>query len=295
MTDQGLGLLIPWLGRFSVVVTVHDLIAVRATLGDIEGIPQASLWRGSFQRLIFWALRFPSTLICVSDKTRRDWERLAGADHRVHVVMNPLDPAFELQPRAAEASGLPASFVLHVGNGLWYKNRDGLLRIYAALKKRMGREQVPALVLMGAPASAAERQLAHALEIEDCLHWLPRPTTASIVSAYDCAQALIFPSLEEGFGWPVLEAMARGCPVFTSKRAPLTEVGGEAVEYIEPQNAEQAAEVIADRLRQGAVWRDKKSEQGRWRAREFSMSRFSGQMHEVYAGLLNASRPQAIL
>jgi glycosyltransferase involved in cell wall biosynthesis len=287
VTDQGMGPLIPWLNGFRVILTVHDLIAVRATIGEISGIPRAGWWRGGFQRCILWALRFPSTVVCVSEKTRQDCKRLIGPDHRFHVVLNPLDPAFDAQAEAVVLPGLPITFLLHVGNGLWYKNREGVLRIYAALRMRIGLEAVPALVMMGAPATLEEQQLAAELGIAPQVIWMNRPPTSWIVAAYDQAQALIFPSLEEGFGWPVLEAMARGCPVFTSNRPPLTEVGGNAVEYIDPGNAEQAAGVIADCLRLGTVWREQKSAQGRLRAREFSTTRFGTQMREVYDTLLN--------
>ncbi len=294
VTDQGLGPLIPWLNGFRVIVTVHDLIAVRAAIGDIPGIPRAG-WRGAFQRYIFWALRFPSTIVCVSKKTRQDCERLVGQGHRFHVVLNPLDPAFEVQAGAGAAPELPVSFLLHVGNGLWYKNREGVLRIYAALRRRLGMELAPVLVMMGAPATEAEHELVMALGIGSSVTWLARPPTSWIVAAYDQAQALIFPSLEEGFGWPVLEAMARGCPVFTSNRAPLTEVGGDAVVYIDPENTEQAAGVITDCLRQGAAWREQKSAQGRLRAREFSISRFGEEMLEVYASLLKSPDQEQVL
>ncbi|MDI1315127.1 glycosyltransferase [Prosthecobacter sp.] len=288
VTDQGLGPLIPWLRGFGVIVTVHDLIAVRAAIGDIPSIPRAGWWRGAFQRYIFWALRFPSTIVCVSNKTREDCERLVGQEHRFHVVLNPLDPAFEVQAETVCAPELPLSFLLHVGNGLWYKNREGVLSIYAALRRRLGLESAPALVMMGAAATEAENELVVTLGIGSCVTWFARPPTSMIVAAYDQAQALIFPSFEEGFGWPVLEAMARGCPVFTSNRAPLTEVGGDAVEYIDPENVEQAAEVITECLRQGAAWREQKSAQGRLRARELSVSRFGEEMVEVYTRVLNS-------
>lgn len=287
VTDQGLGPLIPWMNGFRVIVTVHDLIAVRAAIGDIPGIPRAGWWRGGFQRFIFWSLRLPSTIVCVSEKTYRDCERLVGPDHHFHVVLNPLDPEFDAQAEAVVAPVLPKSFLLHVGNGLWYKNRKGVLLIYAALRGQTGLESVPSLVMMGAAPTEAENELVVELEIGASITWLSNPPTSWIVAAYDQALALIFPSLEEGFGWPVLEAMARGCPVFTSNRAPLTEVGGDAVEYIDPENSEAAAEVISNRLRLGAAWREQKSAQGHLRAQSFSTERFSMQMRKVYESVLN--------
>ncbi|MFZ2276146.1 MAG: glycosyltransferase [Prosthecobacter sp.] len=287
VTDQGLGPLIPWLAGFRVIVTVHDLIAVRAAIGDIPSISRAGWWRGGFQRYIFWALRFPSTLVCVSEKTRQDCERLVGHEHRFHVVLNPLDPEFDTQVEAAAPPNLPVNFLLHVGNGLWYKNRVGVLRIYAALIQRMSLAAMPEMVMMGDPATEIERQLVAELGIGDRVIWLARPPTSWIVAAYDRAQALIFPSLEEGFGWPVLEAMSRGCLVFTSNQPPLTEVGGDVIEYIDPENCESAAAMIADCLRKDETWRQQQSLKGRLRAQEFSVERFSMQMRKVYESLLN--------
>jgi len=66
-----------------------------------------------------------------------------------------------------------------------------------------------------------------------------------VLALYSRAQCLIFPSLVEGFGLPVLEAMACGCPVFTSGRLPMTEVGGAAARYFNPDDPADAAAVIA--------------------------------------------------
>ncbi|MFC5455685.1 glycosyltransferase [Prosthecobacter fluviatilis] len=286
VTDQGWGPLIPWMGGFRVMVTVHDLIAVRASIGEIPGMGSTGWWGGWFQRCILWALRFPSTIVCVSEKTLQDCKRLVGKGHDFHVVLNPLDPEFALQLKAENGvPDLPASFLLHVGNGLWYKNRAGVLRIYAALVRHSGLKAVPSMVMMGDPATEAERQLAADLGIESSVVWMARPPTSWIVSAYDRALALIFPSLEEGFGWPVLEAMSRGCPVFASNRAPLTEVGGGAAEYIDPEAPQQAAMLIAQRLEQGDVWRRQCALMGRQRAEMFSINHFGEQMRAVYAGM----------
>ena len=285
VTDQGLGPLIPWLSGFRVIVTVHDLIAVRAAAGEISGQRLTGWWRGGFQRCILWSLRMPSTLICVSEKTRNDCERLLGDQHQFQVVLNPLDPEFKAEVSNA-APRLPAVFLLHVGNGLWYKNRTGVLRIYAALIRSM--ELVPDMVMMGDPSTKEETELVTQLGLTVRVQWLERPPTSWIAAAYDRAQALIFPSLEEGFGWPVLEAMSRGCPVFTSNRPPLTEVGGDAVEYIDPEDGEGAAKVIAACLRQGETWRQQQAQKGRLRAQEFSMERFSMQMRTAYEHLLNS-------
>ncbi|MEM9542668.1 MAG: glycosyltransferase, partial [Cyanobacteria bacterium P01_E01_bin.42] len=65
---------------------------------------------------------------------------------------------------------------------------------------------------------------------------------------YSSATALLFPSLQEGFGWPIIEAQACGCPVFTSERPPMTEICGTTGIYVDPENHEQAAEIISNSL-----------------------------------------------
>src|ERR1700723_3377469 len=66
---------------------------------------------------------------------------------------------------------------------------------------------------------------------------------------YSCALATLFPSLEEGFGWPILEAQACGCPVVNTDRRPMNEVAGDAAILINPAKPEEAARTIADALR----------------------------------------------
>ncbi|MDT9189897.1 MAG: glycosyltransferase, partial [Limnospira sp. PMC 894.15] len=65
---------------------------------------------------------------------------------------------------------------------------------------------------------------------------------------YSAAIALLFPSLQEGFGWPIIEAQACGCPVFTSHIPPMTEVGGDVAIYIDPKNPQESATKILDSL-----------------------------------------------
>lgn len=284
VTDQGFGTVIPWIADFPVVVTIHDLIAVRSAAGHIPERSRAA-WRGLFQRHILWALHFPCAVICVSRKTQADCEHLLGLGRDYHVVLNPLDPEFKGDTTQLNVPGLPAAFLLHVGNGLWYKNRPGVLKIYAELTWRPA--PVPELVMMGDPPSMEERSLLGVLKIEDRVIWLSRPPTSWVMAAYDRATALIFPSLDEGFGWPVLEAMSRGCPVFTSNRPPLSEVGGEAVDYIDPENPETAAGVIWARLQEGDSWRVARSSAGRLRAQKFSVERFGEELREVYQSVLD--------
>lgn len=279
LTDQGLGLVIPWIRDFPVIVTCHDLIAVRGALGEIPAM-QRSKWRGLFQRLILSALRLPSTIVSISNKTYVDCKRLLGVGHDFRLIYNPLDPEFGGDPIDVEVPGLPNRFILHVGNSLWYKNRPGVLKIYAALLPLSS--DIPDIVLMGDPPTDVEKELCNELGINDRVLWISRPPGKWIVAGYDRACLLLFPSLEEGFGWPLLEAMSRGCPVISSNRQPLSEIGADAAIYVDPEEHASAALVVWEFLKKGDPERRKYSALGRMRAKDFSLEKFASEWLSVY-------------
>ncbi|WP_265593600.1 glycosyltransferase [Verrucomicrobium sp. BvORR034] len=198
---------------------------------------------------------------------------------RVHV---PLDPFF-CESVSTDASISP--FLLHVGNSAWYKNRTGLLRLYGELCTLDAR--VPPLHLYGEPLQDHELAVLTELQLHSRVTCHPRPSNEAIRLAYNQATALIFPSLEEGFGWPPLEAMACGCPVFTSNRAPLTEIGGPAAEYIDPENPADAAATIAKCLALGPAWREEKVRAGKIRAAQFTSAGFMREMSQSYLSVLD--------
>lgn len=278
--DQGNSLYLTWFRYGKTLVTCHDFIAIRASLG-MGGKPKPSI----VQKWILYSLRKAKSYVFVSHHTRQLAQSLLGnAASRCAVVANPLDPSWlNAQPPSSEGRKTEP-FLLHVGNSAWYKNRPGLFRIYAALRQAL--PLAPALHLYGEPLQPQETALLHELDIVDHVTCHARPTDEAIRLAYHRAEALIFPSLEEGFGWPPLEAMACGCPVFASNRPPLTEIGGDAVEYIDPEHPGQAAALIASRLQQGQPWRNERAAAGRARAAEFNMERFTSEMIAVYQTVL---------
>jgi glycosyltransferase involved in cell wall biosynthesis len=135
-------------------------------------------------------------------------------------------------------------FLLNVGGGQWYKNRPGLLKIYAALTHDLS-PPAPKLVMVGKPLSQADERLAQTLGIAQEITLLTDVSNEDLEALYCAAEGLLFPSLNEGFGWPIAEAQACGCPVFTSNRPPMTEVGGESALYFDPESPEDAAKKIA--------------------------------------------------
>jgi glycosyltransferase involved in cell wall biosynthesis len=166
--------------------------------------------------------------------------------------------------------------LLHVGGGQWYKNRAGVLAIYAALRARLG-DNTPRLVLVGAPLEAA------LAGVETC----SGVGNEALAALYSGAELLLFPSLEEGFGWPIIEAQACGCRVVTTGKAPMTEVGGEAAFYLDdPSDAEAGAALVAQVLEEDAAARRATVEAGLANAARFSTAKMVGEYVAIYRELL---------
>lgn len=234
-----------------VVVTCHDLLAVRGALGEQTDCP-ASVTGKLLQRWIVSGLEKAAVVCCVSRATLEDAQRLVArrdGKPRLEVIPQGLNYPYRVLPpgeararlakHGALASGAP--FVLHVGSNLRRKNREGVLRIFARCQKQWN----GLLVLAGQPLSDTLRSLGRELSVLDRLIEVPDATTEVLEALYNRATALLFPSRFEGFGWPIIEAQACGCPVICGDGAPLPEVAGDAG-LIHPVEDEEAfaAEII---------------------------------------------------
>lgn len=237
------------------VVTCNDMLAIRSALGEI---PQNQTgWTGQqLQRLILKGLNQAQRVACISDQTRTDLLRLstlnANAVSRIYMGLNyPYAPmTIAIAKNRAVQLGVPqgSRFMLHVGGNHWYKNKVGVLTLFRMLRSRLDQPNDLYLVMAGQALSDDLRQQLQADGLEAWVVEVPDATNEDLRALYSAATALLFPSLQEGFGWPIIEAQACGCPVFTSNRAPMTEVGGSAALYIDPENLAEAAEQIADQM-----------------------------------------------
>jgi glycosyltransferase involved in cell wall biosynthesis len=236
------------------VVTCHDLMAIRSALGDIPQHPTA--WTGrQLQRLILKGLTVAQHIACVSDATRNDLSRIAGIrEDRVSRVYNSLNYPYspmELTQAASRLRRLSVDpeqpFLLHVGWNQWYKNRLGVLRIFALLQK-LAAPRTLKLVMVGKPWTTEMRQFIAENELANVTSELTAVANEDLRALYSTAALLLFPSLEEGFGWPIVEAQACGCPVATSKRSPMDEVAGDAAIYLDPENPPSAADTLKNAL-----------------------------------------------
>jgi glycosyltransferase involved in cell wall biosynthesis len=272
-----------------VVVTGHDLLAVRGALGEETDCP-ASATGKLLQRWIVRGLENSSAVACVSRATLADARRLVRQTNgKPDLTMITLGLSYPYRLLAPEQSRarlghiplLPAEapFVLHVGSNLRRKNREGVLRIFARCKEQWN----GLLVFAGEPLSEALRSLGQELGIANRIVEVPNADNRILEALYNRATALLFPSTFEGFGWPIAEAHACGCPVLCADREPMTDVAGEAALA---HRIEDEAGFAADLLRL-----TDQEERARWSAKalqnsaRFSTARMISEYAELYRSL----------
>jgi glycosyltransferase involved in cell wall biosynthesis len=233
-TDQALGPWIPLVADRLHVIHCHDFIALRSSLGEIPEFPTS--WTGNqYQKLIQRGFIEGRNFISNSQKTREDLHRFLTKPAQIsEVVYNgfhqsflPTDPIVARETLGKNVKlSIGMGYILHVGGNAWYKNRLGVLEIYEAWRS-ITASPVPLLAL-GEPPSTVLLNKQRSSPYASDIHWLTEVDDELVRHAYSGASVLLFPSLDEGFGWPIAEAMAAGCPVVTTGERPMSEVAADA-------------------------------------------------------------------
>lgn len=238
------------LDKKKVTITCHDVIAICAARGLIDGWHVGNVGR-IFQQLILSGLLKAKKILCVSDLTRRSLVELSpSVESKCVVVHNALNFNYRLDENyksILQEVGLEhlvrKQYVLHVGSDLPRKNRPVVLEIFKQMKNNNRFKNVH-LLFVGPNLDMNMSKAVHNYGQLDFLHVISDVTQEQLRAIYSGALLLIFPSSHEGFGWPISEAQACGCPVFASNIDPLPEVGGNAAKYFNPLFPVEAAKVI---------------------------------------------------
>lgn len=265
------------------VVTVHDLlpaISVRekATTGKER-------FRNWLLTRVLKGLRRADAFIVGTEFIRTELAEFLGDEHRIHIVPYGVDPAFFEPPpimRAAfrKRSGIPddAFVILHVGSIGPRKNLPTVVRSLAALRAA----GIPAWLLqVGGAFSKVQIADITALGVREWVTPLGTTHEDILRSAYGAADVLLFPSLYEGFGFPILEAMASGLPAIASSAGALPEVGGDAAVIVGGIEAEPYVTALR-RVLDNPGWRDQLVSRGKARARGFTWAAAAEKTAEVY-------------
>ena len=292
----------PYAPGMPTVLTVYDLIPLR--------YPEQSSRRA--RRLAHLtnslALRAADVALAISEATRRDYL----AHFRVpaeRIVTAPLaaDPAFRPQPDAAVAAlrarlAPPERYVLYLGSNKPHKNLVGLIEAWHIARSKSANRQIgksadhasritchaPHLVIAGAwdDRYPEARQRVAALGLGDCVTFLGPVTGADLPALYAGAELFVFPSLYEGFGFPVLEAMACGTPVICSNVSSLPEVAGSAALQVDPRETDALAAAM-ERVLGDTALRQSMRREGLAQAGRFSWTRTAQQTLAAYRRALN--------
>lgn len=282
----GLG---PIRGAFPAVVTVHDVMPLR--------FPQLFRpWYRNYVRVVLPRLaQRACAVISVSAAVKREIEEWLGVPaQRITVIPHGVDPVFRpLVADDARASAvrrrynLPSTFALAVGS---IEPRKNLPRLIEALERLRGRPESADIFLVHAGPEGWQPEAATDLMrrpgLSSVARFLGYVPTEDLVALYSLARVFVYPSLWEGFGMPVLEAMACGCPVVTSNVSSMPEVAGEAAVFVDPYSTEDVARGVAVAW-EDAPLRDRLVALGRERAAQFTWARAARETVAVYEAALD--------
>jgi glycosyltransferase involved in cell wall biosynthesis len=254
------------------VTTFHDLFVLTGEYSTPE-------FRRRFEQQARHAARNSDLIVTVSEFTARQVEQLLGVERtRLRVIHHGV-----YLPAEADDGGRD-NLVLHVGA---VQHRKNLARLIDAFQ-RLGPDW--RLVLAGSLGYGGEEILARIQNSSACdrIQWLGYVTAAVLKGLYRRARIFAFPSLDEGFGMPVLEAMAWGIPVITSNRSALPEVAGDAALLVDPLDVEAIAAALTALASQPAL-REELATRGRQRAAAFTWHAAVAKTWSVYEELCAAS------
>ncbi len=278
--------LMPYAPGVPTLLTVYDLIPML--------FPEQSSLRA--QLLFRWMTRFAlytaKHVITISQATQQDLLKYFSIPPE-KTTITPLaaDPQFEPQTEKAihhvrQRYQLPAKFLLYLGSNKPHKNLVTLVHAYAQLQEM----NPPPLVIAGAwiPDYPQARQHADKLGLDETqVYWLGRIAAEDLPALYAAATLFVFPSLYEGFGLPVIEAMACGTPVACSNVSSLPEVVGEAAHLFNPYEASSITASIKKLLHQ-EISRENLEHISLAQAASFSWQRTATQTLVVYRYMLSA-------
>jgi len=279
----------PW----PTVVTVHDVI---------QFVLPEYAWR-KISRVYFGLVsagaRRADAVITVSECSKRDIVKLLGlAPERIHVIGNAVDASLFpvrdawLLASVRERYGIGPRFVLYFGGFDMRKNVPRLIEAYGLLPARIRHEYQ--LVIagryqnLGHPLYPDPRATVQRLGLEGNVIFTGQIREQDKAPLFSAATVFAFPSLYEGFGIPVLEAMACGTPVVTSNVSALPEVAGDAGLLVDPYDTGAISEALAELLESQAR-RAELARRGLERARRFTWHQVAEQTVRVYKEIVCAS------
>jgi glycosyltransferase involved in cell wall biosynthesis len=281
---------LPLYKKFKTVVTVHDLTPIVFPNAFPRGIKGEIKWQ--MQR---YALKQADAILTDSESSKKDIVKFVGAkENRIQVIYLAAGEKFR---RLDESSwktefrkkyGLPEKFILYVGDVTWNKNLPRLIDAVKELKiplVMIGKSLVSENYDKNNPWNADLNRVNELVKGDESIIRLGFVSAEDLVAVYNLATVFVLPSLYEGFGLPILEAMACGCPVITSKEGSLKEVAGDAAFYIDAYDVESIVVGIKKVFDDQKLQKELK-EKGLEQIEKFSWKKTAEETIRVYKGVL---------
>ena len=231
------------------LITCHDLIALRSSKNEFPDAPRISKTGKQLQNWVYNSLKKADAYACDSSFTEKDLNRIIpqskGKSEVIHLGVPPKAIA---QSRESELPFDPSNtkYLLHVGSSAWYKNRKAVLSAFSHLLQNSAQPTVN-LVFVG--PRLQEEELT-----DETKSWVKKNKSRvvelnqvdepDLCKLYRYAQAFVFPSFVEGFGWPPLEANAMGCPVITTRTGAIADILRNSATYVDPANQREINEAL---------------------------------------------------
>lgn len=265
--------------RIPSIVTVHDLKYVRYP--EFLSNPLKAWY---LKRVLINTMRRSTCLIAVSASTKRDLIDLGADADRIIVIYE----ASAIDEATGEASVQPVTvppgpYFLYVGEHRPHKNLGRLLSAYRQLRDSSPAD-LPRLVLAGQGTHDLQEDIDR-LRLRGATITLGPVSDVELVQLYRHALAFVFPTLYEGFGLPVLEAMSLGVPVITSRFTSTEEIAGDAAELVDPSSVSEIYDALKTIANNGAR-RKELVQAGLTRAAQFSWIRAADQTLSIYQRLI---------
>jgi glycosyltransferase involved in cell wall biosynthesis len=273
--DPGNSIYLQFMRYRKSIVTVHDTIPYHCLAGNLSGFRPSRLG-ALVMKLILRELQRVDRIVCVSEATRQDLLDLLPLDAaRVLTIPNAV---FQPMTRAPEAErntlraelGIPVSapLILHVGRN-FYKNRKTVLEVFANLR----RSHPTAILAFVSEETPELREKLETLSLKRSVRFLGLMPQGKMPALYSTASILLFPSLYEGFGYPVIEAQLCGTPVVASNAGSLPEVAGKGALLFAPHDTAGMARAMKSLLEDSET-ADRLIVSGHLNAQRFSKDRW---------------------
>lgn len=235
------------------LITCHDLIALRSSKNEFPEAPRMSTTGKKLQNWVYHSLRKADAYACDSSFTEKDLNRIIphskGKSEVIHLGVDSMGEGKSKEnPLPFDPSN--TKYLLHVGSSAWYKNRKAVLTAFSHLLQN---SEQPAINLVFVGPRLQEEELT-----DETKNWLEKNKSRVVVlnqveepnlcKLYHYAQAFVFPSFVEGFGWPPLEANAMGCPVITTRTGAIADILGNSAIYIDPTDQHQLNQAMLNAM-----------------------------------------------